>query len=167
MQESVGFRAAIAYRSGAQEVAWPRYHTGDANTGPDSGPGKSDASPDTEPARKDAAEDAPDVVKDAAKDAAKDVARDTPQDAGYGAVIDSSPVGASGELVLGGLPLPSAGIYPIAVATADFDGDGKPDLVAANREAKAISVLVHSQIEGGNSGPRTRASLRHRILAGA
>jgi hypothetical protein len=26
---------------------------------------------------------------------------------------------------------------------------------------------VHSQIEGGNSGPRTRASLRHRILAGA
>jgi YD repeat-containing protein len=28
-------------------------------------------------------------------------------------------------------------------------------------------LAVHSQIEGGNSGPRTRASLRHRILAGA
>ena len=30
LQESVGFRAAIAYHSGAQEVLWPWCYTGDA-----------------------------------------------------------------------------------------------------------------------------------------
>jgi uncharacterized protein (DUF2141 family) len=36
----------------------------------------------------------------------------------------------------------SAGLYPNAVAVADFNGDGKPDLVVANKESHSVSVLL-------------------------
>src|SRR5437016_2479890 len=34
------------------------------------------------------------------------------------------------------------GSYPLSVAVADLNGDGKPDLVAANNLANTVSVLL-------------------------
>src|SRR5262249_19779368 len=36
----------------------------------------------------------------------------------------------------------SSGPYPVALATADFNGDGKLDLVAANLHSGTVSVLL-------------------------
>jgi subtilisin family serine protease len=36
----------------------------------------------------------------------------------------------------------AAGYYPVAVATGDFNGDGKPDLATANQNAHTVSVLI-------------------------
>lgn len=40
-----------------------------------------------------------------------------------------------------GLPVLATGTQPYAVAIGDLDGDGKPDLVTANRGANSVSVL--------------------------
>lgn len=45
----------------------------------------------------------------------------------------------------------ATGGYPISVATADFDGDGKPDLVTANNSSQAISVLLNTTPAGASS----------------
>ncbi len=45
----------------------------------------------------------------------------------------------------------STGSYPIAVAVADFDGDGKPDLVVADRDAASVSILRNTTANGATT----------------
>jgi hypothetical protein len=41
----------------------------------------------------------------------------------------------------------AVGAAPSALVVADVNGDGKPDLISANRDANSVSVLL-----GGNNG---------------
>lgn len=47
----------------------------------------------------------------------------------------------------------ASGQIPNAVAVADFNGDGKPDLVAANQGTNTVSVLLNATAAGGTSAP--------------
>ena len=40
------------------------------------------------------------------------------------------------------------GSYPISACTADFDGDGKPDLAVANSGSNSISILRNTSTGG-------------------
>ena len=53
----------------------------------------------------------------------------------------SQPPACTGTLVLGGLPLLQTGFDPRAIANADIDGDGRPDLVTANYGSNTVSVF--------------------------
>src|SRR5206468_221821 len=49
----------------------------------------------------------------------------------------------------------SAGLYPVAVAVADFNRDGKADLVVSNLQSRTVSVLL------GKGGGSFRAAVNH------
>ncbi len=38
----------------------------------------------------------------------------------------------------------AAGTYPYSIATADVNGDGKPDLIVANEGSSAVSVFLNT-----------------------
>jgi hypothetical protein len=48
---------------------------------------------------------------------------------------------AAAELFAPAVPY-NAGLYPLAVLVADFNGDGKADLVVANQQSHSVSVLL-------------------------
>ena len=47
----------------------------------------------------------------------------------------------------------ATGAEPVAIAVADLNGDGQPDLVVANANANTVSVLLATGT--GSFGPRT------------
>ena len=65
------------------------------------------------------------------------------------------PFGARGGITSG--PPVSVGAVPVALATADFNGDGDPDLVTANSGSRSVSVLL------GASGAGLAPAVPHTV----
>jgi hypothetical protein len=61
---------------------------------------------------------------------------------GSSSATSSSGTGCTGTLGFFGVSSPSVGMHPNAVATADLNGDGKPDLVTGNHTSHNVSVLL-------------------------
>ena len=57
-------------------------------------------------------------------------------------------LGSGGSMSFGGQQNFGTGNYPVCVSIADFDGDGKPDLVTSNRFSDNISVLKNNSSPG-------------------
>jgi len=45
----------------------------------------------------------------------------------------------------------SAGDYPTSITTADLDGDGKPDVIAANYVNNSVTLLINSTVPGSTT----------------
>src|SRR5579862_9799170 len=48
----------------------------------------------------------------------------------------------TGAIELPSVPGVAAGKHPVKVATADFNGDGRPDFVVSSAQANAITVVL-------------------------
>ncbi|HEX3747728.1 MAG TPA: FG-GAP-like repeat-containing protein [Bryobacteraceae bacterium] len=68
----------------------------------------------------------------------------------------SAPLFAQAINFLPGTVYPT-GNGPLAVATGDFNGDGKPDLVVGNTSSASVTVFLNTS--GGNFAPATTVSL--------
>jgi len=55
----------------------------------------------------------------------------------------------------------AVGSFPVSVATADVNGDGKPDLVVANNNAGTVSVLLNSQYQVNFTGSPATGTIVH------
>ena len=62
-------------------------------------------------------------------------------------LLNNTPAGASAPS-FADQQLVDTGSYPIAVAVADLNGDGKPDLIAANNSDNTVSLLLNQTAPG-------------------
>jgi hypothetical protein len=71
-----------------------------------------------------------------------------------GVLLNSTAIGA-GSASFAALQTYSCGNHPIAVAAADLNGDGRPDLVVANQDDNTVSVLLNTTSPGAGSASFT------------
>jgi hypothetical protein len=88
--------------------------------------------------RKDLGPDGKDVGPDSGLVRAKDGPDGFRRDAG---IDGGGPLACQGALVPGSLPLVETGLHPVSLASGDFDGDGRLDLVVANFDSNTVSVM--------------------------
>jgi FG-GAP-like repeat/FG-GAP repeat len=61
--------------------------------------------------------------------------------------------GTGGYAAAPGSPVATGGTTPVAVAVADFNGDGKPDAATANTSSNDVSVLLGDGLGGFSAAP--------------
>ena len=55
----------------------------------------------------------------------------------------------------------AAGTSPFSIATADINGDGKPDVIAANFAANTVSVMLNTQLRAALAGTLVTGTIVH------
>ena len=83
------------------------------------------------------------AVGDFNRDGKPDLVYPTTQNSSVSVLLNTTPAGAS-TATFAGRSTFAVGSNPQSAAAADFDGDGKPDLVVANAAQSSVSVLLNT-----------------------